>query len=213
MRRDIAAAKAQRRRRRGARRADGRTDTVDRHAYQGTRSNWRGRCRSRFIAPSTSARTSTGALEDVIACGADRLLTAGGPSDAMKGLHTIASLQHQGGDRIRIMAGGGIRIGNVRKIALRTGVREVHTSLSTKVKSAAYDGGADGSELPRRIRALCGQGERRAGIQIRTASDCDWRSKRGRTYNNGVLTNPQRERFTLCLSRPTNAPKRFCAFC
>jgi len=89
-----------------------------------------------------------GALEDVIACGADRLLTAGGPADAMKGLHTIANLQHQGGDRIRIMAGGGVRIGNVRSIALRTGVREVHSSLCTTVKDAACGGGADGNKLP-----------------------------------------------------------------
>jgi copper homeostasis protein len=89
------------------------------------------------------------ALEDVIACGADRLLTAGGRADAMNGLHTIAGLQHQGGDRIRIMAGGGIRIGNVRTIALRTGVHEVHSSLSTTVRSTAYDGGADGNKLHR----------------------------------------------------------------
>jgi copper homeostasis protein len=89
-----------------------------------------------------------GALEDVIACGVDRLLTAGGPADAMKGLHTIANLQHQGGDRIRIMAGGGVRIGNVRSIALRTGVREVHSSLCTTVKDAACGGGADGNKLP-----------------------------------------------------------------
>jgi len=86
------------------------------------------------------------ALEDVIACGADRILTAGGRSDAARGSNTIASLQRRAGERVRIMAGGGIRIGNVRKIIARTGVREVHTSLSTKVKSAAFDGGADGAE-------------------------------------------------------------------
>jgi copper homeostasis protein len=87
------------------------------------------------------------ALEDVIASGADRLLTAGGRADAMKGLSTIANLQHQGGGRIRIMAGGGIRLGNVRTIALHTGVREVHSSLSTTVQRAARDGGADGIRL------------------------------------------------------------------
>jgi copper homeostasis protein len=83
------------------------------------------------------------ALEDVIACGADRLLTSGGKADAVKGMNTIASLQRKAGNRIRIMAGGGIRIANVRHVALRTGIREVHTSLSTKVKSTAYDGGAE----------------------------------------------------------------------
>jgi copper homeostasis protein len=86
-------------------------------------------------------------LEDVIACGADRLLTAGGQADAIKGLRTIANLQHQGGGRIRIMAGGGIRIGNVRRIALATGVHEVHSSLRTRVKGTTCDGGADGNKL------------------------------------------------------------------
>jgi copper homeostasis protein len=87
------------------------------------------------------------ALEDVIACGADRLLTSGGRPEAAKGLKTIAGLERQARRRIRIMAGGGIRIGNVRTIALRTGVHEVHSSLSATVKSAAYDGGADGKDL------------------------------------------------------------------
>ena len=87
------------------------------------------------------------ALEDVIACGADRLLTSGGKSDAVKGMKTIASLQRRAADRIRIMAGGGIRISNVRLVALRTGIREVHTSLSTQMKSAASDSGAEVNAL------------------------------------------------------------------
>lgn len=87
------------------------------------------------------------ALEDVITCGADRLLTSGGKTDAVKGMKTIASLQRRAADRIRIMAGGGIRLSNVRLITLRTGIREVHTSLSTQVKSTAYDSGAEVNAL------------------------------------------------------------------
>lgn len=87
------------------------------------------------------------ALEDVITCGANRLLTSGGRPDAVKGLHAIAGLQRRAGERIRVMAGGGVRIGNVRTIALRTGIRDVHTSLSSTVKSTACDGGADGNAL------------------------------------------------------------------
>jgi copper homeostasis protein len=87
------------------------------------------------------------ALEDVIACGADRLLTSGGKTDAVKGVKTIASLRQRAADRIRIMAGGGIRISNVRLVALRTGIREVHTSLSTPVTSTAYDSGAEVNAL------------------------------------------------------------------
>jgi copper homeostasis protein len=83
------------------------------------------------------------ALEDVIDCGADRLLTSGGKADAIRGKAKIAHLQQRAGRRIRIMAGGGIRASNVRSLARHTGIREVHTSLSTKVKSTSYDGGAE----------------------------------------------------------------------
>jgi copper homeostasis protein len=70
------------------------------------------------------------ALDDVITCGADRILTSGGKLDAMQGAATIAHLQRQAGNRIRIMAGGGIRASNVRTIVVQTGVSEVHTSLN-----------------------------------------------------------------------------------
>jgi copper homeostasis protein len=83
------------------------------------------------------------ALEDVIASGADRILTSGGQIDAMSGLRTLARLQQKAGQRIRIMAGGGIRASNVRSIALHTGVREVHTSLSTDAKPGGSDGGVE----------------------------------------------------------------------
>ena len=82
------------------------------------------------------------ALEDVIAAGADRILTSGGHADALKGLNSIAALQRQAGRRIGIMAGGGIRASNLRDIAIHTGVHAVHTSLSGGPKSTACEGGA-----------------------------------------------------------------------
>jgi copper homeostasis protein len=86
------------------------------------------------------------ALEDVIACGADRILTAGGKSNAMEGAEMLARLSQKAGNRIGIMAGGGIRSANVRTIALKTGVREVHTSLSRDLGSDSSDSLAqDGS--------------------------------------------------------------------
>ncbi len=70
------------------------------------------------------------ALEDVISVGADRLLTSGGRPDALCGARRIAQLREAAGNRIRIMAGGGVRASNVVKLVQRTGVLDVHTSLN-----------------------------------------------------------------------------------
>ena len=70
------------------------------------------------------------ALEDVIASGADRILTSGGAPDAIHGMERIAELRQQAAGRISIMPGGGVRAHNVRSLVLKTGVSEVHTSLS-----------------------------------------------------------------------------------
>jgi copper homeostasis protein len=72
------------------------------------------------------------ALEDVIACGADRLLTSGGRFDASRGCRQIARLREAAGKRIQIMAGGGVRPSNVRQLVQRTGVVAVHTSLNAR---------------------------------------------------------------------------------
>jgi copper homeostasis protein len=70
------------------------------------------------------------ALEDVILSGADRILTSGGAPDAIQGMERVAQLRQQAAGRISIMPGGGVRSRNVRTLVLKTGVSEVHTSLS-----------------------------------------------------------------------------------
>jgi len=83
------------------------------------------------------------ALEEVIACGAERVLTSGGKADAIQGIQHIGALCEHAAGRIRIMAGGGIRENNVREVVERTGVRDVHTSLNTAIAS----GGGNGNSL------------------------------------------------------------------
>jgi copper homeostasis protein len=73
------------------------------------------------------------ALEEVAATGATRLLTSGGAPSAEAGASTIAALVRAAGDRLTIMAGGGIRAGNARPIVERTGVRELHAGLEEAV--------------------------------------------------------------------------------
>lgn len=80
------------------------------------------------------------ALEEVIACGADRLLTSGGRPDAVLGTRPIARLREASADRIRIMAGGGVRRSNVAHIVRRTGIRDVHTSLLGSRDAVESDG-------------------------------------------------------------------------
>ncbi|HKR27894.1 MAG TPA: copper homeostasis protein CutC [Acidobacteriaceae bacterium] len=95
------------------------------------------------------------ALEDVIATGADRVLTSGGEADADRGLDRLAHLQRQAGNRIRVMAGGGVRESNVCVLVERTGVREVHTSLNNSAGPAERNGNHLAG-----IGARAGEGER-----------------------------------------------------
>jgi copper homeostasis protein len=75
------------------------------------------------------------ALEEVIATGADRILTSGGERSAEAGAATLAALVRAAGPRIVIMAGGGVRAANARAVVERTGVQEVHAGLEEPVPS------------------------------------------------------------------------------
>ncbi len=76
------------------------------------------------------------ALEDVVRAGVGRLLTSGGESSAEEGIATLARLVSLAQGRIVIMAGGGIREANVRRILAETGVRDIHASLKEPAPSA-----------------------------------------------------------------------------
>lgn len=75
------------------------------------------------------------ALEALIALGIERVLTSGQEDSALEGLDLLAALVEKAGDRICIMAGGGIHQRNLTRIVSGSGVREVHIAPKTEVDS------------------------------------------------------------------------------
>ena len=81
------------------------------------------------------SRSIEQSLMDVIQTGADRVLTSGGAQNAILGSACIHRLVAIGGNSIKVMAGGGIRPGNLQHIAGLTGAREFHAALRSPVSS------------------------------------------------------------------------------
>lgn len=70
------------------------------------------------------------ALEQLVDLGITRILTSGQKDSAPEGLDLIKSLIERAGDRIEILPGGGIQVGNVKEMIERTGCRQVHMTAS-----------------------------------------------------------------------------------
>ncbi len=68
------------------------------------------------------------ALEDIIHCGCERILTSGLQSAAPKGTALLQQLIQQAGNRIIIMPGAGVNSLNIAKLKEETGATEFHSS-------------------------------------------------------------------------------------
>jgi copper homeostasis protein len=73
-------------------------------------------------------------LEQLIALGVARLLTSGQARDALTGAKLIRTLVEQAGDRLVVMAGGGVRSANAAQIVRDTLVAELHFSAQRPVQ-------------------------------------------------------------------------------
>ena len=92
------------------------------------------------------------ALEDVIDTGADSLLTSGGAANVLVGAEQIGRLQAQAGDRLEVMAGGGLKLDNLAEVVRRSGVTCLHGSLS-RMRGAASAKQASLAELQAGLEA------------------------------------------------------------
>jgi copper homeostasis protein len=83
------------------------------------------------------------ALEVAVELGFERILTSGGALTAMAGAARLAELVERAGDRIAILAGGGLNPGNAAELVARTGVSEVHGSCGGPATEGLATGHAD----------------------------------------------------------------------
>ncbi|RLD68013.1 MAG: copper homeostasis protein CutC [Bacteroidetes bacterium] len=75
------------------------------------------------------------ALEDIIICGCDRILTSGQKDIAPDALARLSELVKKAGNRISIMPGSGINENNILKIKKETKAMEFHLSGKKTVRS------------------------------------------------------------------------------
>jgi len=78
------------------------------------------------------------ALEAVVRCGCQRILTSGCEPTAWEGRETLKELVRLAGERITILAGSGVRPDNVRDLIGYTGAQEVHGSCKVRLPDG-YD--------------------------------------------------------------------------
>ena len=76
------------------------------------------------------------ALETIIDCGCNRILTSGQEPKVTEGLALVKQLVELANDRIIIMPGSGLNSSNVSSIIRTAGVTEVHTSARIRIASA-----------------------------------------------------------------------------
>ncbi len=74
------------------------------------------------------------ALEDIISCCCDRILTSGLHKTAYEGIEIIRKLVEKAAGRIQIMAGSGITSENALEILSYTGCTELHFSAKHTIK-------------------------------------------------------------------------------
>ncbi len=76
-------------------------------------------------------------LERVIETGAEGLLTSGGAREVLEGAESISGLLRQAGDRIHIIAGGGLQLETLAEVVRRSGAFSLHGSLKRRNGSHA----------------------------------------------------------------------------
>ncbi len=83
-------------------------------------------------------------LTKLVALGFNTVLTSGSQPTAMQGVELIRKMQEVCGNKINIMAGGGINAQNAKFIVQQTGIKTLHFSAKTKMQlKTVFPAGVD----------------------------------------------------------------------
>ena len=77
------------------------------------------------------------AMETIIACGCQRILTSGQQKSALDGVLLIKDLIVKAGERIIILPGAGLNAENIEQLIAQTGTQEIHLSAKKIVERDA----------------------------------------------------------------------------
>lgn len=69
------------------------------------------------------------AIEALIECGIERILTSGLQANAIDGVPLLKDLHEKYGDKIALLPGGGVVAANIKEILDNTGIPEIHGSF------------------------------------------------------------------------------------
>lgn len=123
----------------GALRPDG---TIDRAALD----RWRaaaGEAELVFHRAIDTLAEPAAAIEALVDAGVARILTSGGAVRSIHGADVLAALVREARGRLEIMAGGGVRTGDIARLA-RCGVDAVHLSARARSQAAGPSGPGGG---------------------------------------------------------------------
>lgn len=107
------------------------------------------------------------ALEDIIECGCERVLTSGQKTAAPDAAELLGSLVKQAGNRISIMPGAGVKSANLERLKQQCGALEYHSSarviaknpvtyINTEVSDYGHVYIADALEVRAMVQILAG---------------------------------------------------------
>lgn len=74
-------------------------------------------------------------VQDIIDCGATRILTSGAANKAIDGIENIKRIQQSFGSQIEIMIGSGVNSNNISRLKEETNVNNFHLSAKTNIDS------------------------------------------------------------------------------